>query len=120
MWRERRELGAWCEERRGYEVVLIAALASTVMEMNQAPPWARYLKDQRDTGEDWGASGARCGAVAPPEAPPSLNFGLGSHASVYTLMMLVSDFYLAGSQRDRAKMYLIMLNQNIFKFHMIL
>jgi hypothetical protein len=34
-WRGRRKLEAWCEERRGYGVVLIGAQASTTMETNQ-------------------------------------------------------------------------------------
>jgi len=38
MLRDRRELVAWCEERRGHGVAYIEAQASTVMEMNQAPP----------------------------------------------------------------------------------
>ena len=49
-WRERRKVIAWCEERRGYGVVLIGAQASTMMETNQALPWLRYTEDQ----EDWG------------------------------------------------------------------
>ena len=38
-WREKRKLVAWCEERRGYGVVLIGAWASTAREINQALPW---------------------------------------------------------------------------------
>jgi len=38
MCRERRMLVAWCEERRGYEVVYIGDLASTMKEINRALP----------------------------------------------------------------------------------
>jgi hypothetical protein len=38
MWRERRKLVTWCEERRGHWVAYIGVLASTVKETNQALP----------------------------------------------------------------------------------
>jgi hypothetical protein len=62
-WRERRKLVAWCDERRGYGVAYIGAQASTTIEMNQAPPWLRYTKDQEDACKDWGP--AELGVVQP-------------------------------------------------------
>ena len=58
-----------------------------------------------------GASEATCGAAAPPAPPLGSRFHPSSFACMELLVMLVSDFYSAGSQHDRAKMHLIMLNQ---------
>jgi hypothetical protein len=78
-WRERRELVAWCEERRGHGVIYIGGSASTMKETNQAPTWLRYIGDQRDAREDWGLAEQRVvqphhGCAHTPSSSPSSNF----------------------------------------------
>ena len=105
----------------------IGARASTAMEINQAPPLLRYTEDQEDTQEDWGQrSQGWCdrtmGVPTHPAPPLGSRFHLGSFACMAILVMLVSDYDSTRSQRDKAKMHLIKLNQEYskFKFHMIL
>ena len=69
-------------------------------------------------GSQWslGWCGRTMGAPAPLGAPPGLRFCLGAHANMGILVMLASDYDSTGSQRDRAKMHLIMLNQEYSNF----
>ena len=63
-------------------------------------------------GGQWsqGWCGRTMGAPAPLAPPLGSRFHPGSFACMGILVMLVSDLYSAGSQRDRAKMHLIKLN----------
>ena len=84
----------------------------------------RIKKMHEKIGSQWslGWCGRTMGAPAPPFPPLGSRFHLGSFACIGILVRVVSDYDSIGSQRDRAKMHLIKLNQEYsnFKFHMIL
>jgi hypothetical protein len=83
----------------------MAAWASTAKETNQAPPWMRYIEDQRDAHEDWGQrSHEWCGRTmgAPLGAPSGWNI-VQMHVHVCISVMLVSGHDSTRSVRDRAR-----------------
>ena len=96
-------------------MVLIGARASTAIRTKHChgcdTPRIKKMHEKIGCQQSQGWCGCTIRPLAPPGAPPSQKFHLGAHAYVGILVMLVSDLYSAGSQRDRAKMHLIMLNQ---------
>ena len=65
----------------------------------------KKMHEKTEGQRSQGRCGRTMGAPTPLGAPPGLGFRLGAHAYVGILVMLVSDYDLIGSQRDKAKMH---------------
>ena len=90
-------LVAWCEERRGYEVVYIGDLASTMKETTEHhhghdTQGIREIHAMIEGQWSHGWCVRTMGAPAPLSPPPGLRFHPSAHECVGILRMLVLRF----------------------------